>query len=175
MKITMTPELQAIIHAAVQEGIAAGKSLSRKERTTIQRTEARLYAIPGLRTRIEDNRAERARLEAGGALPERSRDVVRFRRAAPNLSAEELLDARIEALESEIAADLHEVATIEQALTHIAGAPYYRTVPARYFEGLGDDEAALELNCDPRTVARQRIRLLERLAVLLYGVEALEE
>ena len=61
MKITMTPELQAIIHAAVQEGIAAGKSLSRKERTTIQRTEARLYAIPGLRTRIEDNRAERAR------------------------------------------------------------------------------------------------------------------
>jgi DNA-directed RNA polymerase specialized sigma24 family protein len=50
--------------------------------------------------------------------------------------------------------------------------PYYRALEGKYFEQKSDDELAEELNCDVSTVWRNRGRLVTRLAIRLYGVDA---
>ena len=65
-----------------------------------------------------------------------------------------------------------EISKIKKALSFIADDPYYRTIPDCYFYGLRSSEVGISLHCDGSTVHRNKRRILERLALYLYGVEA---
>ena len=139
-------------------------------------TERRLYALPILRERIEDNREELAELENCGldALRKHSASLVRVLRPGIRLTAEEVHQAQMAELRGRLAADEREVRKLQTALALIADDPYYLTVELRYFKGEHDTAIAKRLCCDPATVRRNRSRLVKRLALRLYGAEALE-
>ena len=112
-------------------------------------TERRLYALPIIRERIEDNREELTELENCGveALRHHSASLVRLIRPGMRLTPEEV---------------------------HSIGEdPYYLTIELKYFDNVKDADAALRLRCDPATVRRNRRRLVRRLALRLYGVECI--
>ena len=77
-------------------------------------------------------------------------------------------------LEAEIAASEHEIDMMERALALIADDEYYATVTGKYIDRLPDEEIAERIPCDPTTVWRNRRRLVQRLSVRLYGVEAVK-
>lgn len=167
-------DLKALIDAAVAAGREAGRRDARQERTAYQKTEARLYAIPGLMKKAELDQEELERLSLGNApLPARSSDLARFTKYGSRLSYEDKLDAVIVNLKAQIAADQHEIETIKKALQTIEGEYYYQTVPARYFDKRKDEDVAAELHCDERTIRRQRSRLVQEISVILFGVEAI--
>ena len=109
-------------------------------------TERRLYALPIIRERIEDNREELTELENCGveALRHHSASLVRLIRPK-----------------------------MQHALRSIGEDPYYLTIELKYFDNVKDADAALRLRCDPATVRRNRRRLVRRLALRLYGVECI--
>ena len=78
------------------------------------------------------------------------------------------------ALEAAIAATSHELEAIEKALASIRGDPYYLAVDGKYIQRMNDEEIAEKIHCDPTTVWRNRKRLIQRLAVRLYGVDAVK-
>ena len=88
------------------------------------------------------------------------------------LSPEEIFEAVIMDMEATIAADQYEIDAMDKALSVIRDDEYYLTVTGRYLDDLPDERVAELIPCDTSTVWRNRKRLVQRLAVWLYGADA---
>ena len=102
-----------------------------------------------------------------------SKSIVRFTRSGVRLSPDEIMEALVQDMTAAIAADEHEVETIADALRTIESDLYFQTVEGRFIHGKTDDEIAEAIACDPSTVRRNRGRLVRKVAVWLYGVQAI--
>ena len=164
---------KALIAEAVKAGLHAGRAqASSTAKDTYKATEKRLYALPVLERKIEKDKEMLLEMQTNGAR-ERSKSIVRFQRSGYRVSPEEMLDAIIGDLEATIAADEHEVETMRRALSEISGDQYYKTITGKYIDGKSDEEVAEDIPCEATTVWRHRKRLVQRLAVLLYGSAAI--
>lgn len=144
---------------------------ARTAKDAFKATERRLCAIPDLREKLKDDEGELEKARKGG-LNERSYSVPR---SGVRLTPEEIMmEAAIMDLEASIAATSHELEAIEKALASIRDDPYYLAVDGKYIQRMTDEEIAEQIHCDPTTVWRNRKRLIQRLAVRLYGVEAVK-
>jgi len=165
--------IDIIIKKAVNEGIEAGRRLSeRAPDNAYKAVERRLRALPDLKDKIKKDREYLEDLLTYG-LPKHSNDIVRFKRSGIRLSDDEILEALIMDLKASIAANEYEIKTIEDALEVLKTDPYYPVIKGKYFEQLSDEVLAEKLCCDASTIRRNKARLVRRLAVRLYGVNAL--
>lgn len=162
--------MENIIYKAVEAGRI---SAERTARDAFKATERRLYAIPDLRAKLKDDEEELEDTRLYG-LKERSHSITRFFKSGVRLTPEEILEAVVIDLEASIAATRHELKAMEKAMKSIEADPYYLTVAGRYIERLTDCEIAEKIPCDTVTVWRNRKRLVQRVAVRLYGVEAVK-
>lgn len=163
-------DIEKIIQRAVH---AERLSAERMAKDAYKATECRLYALRDLRERVRDNKERLEEIRQYGPR-NRSKDITRFMKTGVRLSPEEIVEAVITDMEAAIAADEFEIETVERALSVIADDTYYLAVTGKYIEGLTDEEIAEKIPCDPTTVWRNRKRLVKRLAVRLYGVEAVK-
>lgn len=92
------PDFDAIIQKAVNAGRAQGMSIAKD---AYKATERRLYALPVLRQKVEDDKEKLEQIKTHGA-PERSKSIVRFSRTGYRLTPEEMLEAIIKDLEATI-------------------------------------------------------------------------
>lgn len=162
--------VENIIKMAVEAGRI---SAERTARDAFKATERRLYALPTLRQKLEDNQERLEEIKTYGPR-QRSRSITRFVKSGVRLTPEEIFAAVVMDMEATIAADEYEVEAMERALSTIADDEYYRTVTGRYIDNLPDEKVAEEIPCDTSTVWRNRKRLVQRLAVWLYGAEAVK-
>lgn len=65
-----------------------------------------------------------------------------------------------------------EINSVKRALQAVSRDPYYPLIPAKYFQGAKERTAAALCACDKATVWRTRTRLLDALALSLFGVSA---
>jgi len=72
----------------------------------------------------------------------------------------------------EAVAIAQEIDGVKQALQAISRDPYYPLIPAKYFQGAKERTAAALCACNIATVWRNRTRLLDMLALRLFGVSA---
>lgn len=163
-------DMEEIIKLAVEAGRI---SAERSARDAFKATERRLYALPVLRRKLEDDRERLEELKTYGPRG-RSKSIVRFNKNNPRLSPEEIYEALLMDMEATIASDEYEIEAMEKALAQISGDEYYVTVTGRYIDDLPDDRVAELIPCDTTTVWRNRKRLVQRLAVWLYGAEAIK-
>jgi len=168
-------KIQYAIQEALRAGYAAGRTeAERQAKDPYKATEKRLYALPDLQKKVEDDKLFVEQLRTHGT-PERSRSLVRFARSGYRATPEELLESMIESTEATIAADEHEIATVQRALDGIKDDYYYFLLERRYFEGDTDDQKiADEKHLDKTTIYRNRKRLVNRIAIKLYGSCAIE-
>jgi len=144
--------------------------------TPYQLTVKRLYAFPILKERILDNEEQLMELETLGldALRHHDGSIVRMLRPGMRIDPEEAHNTQLAYLRGRIAADEMEVRQVQRALNNVCGAPYCAVVDCKYFQHMTDEETAEKLCCDPSTVRRNRLRLVRRIALRLYGKEAME-
>lgn len=67
---------------------------------------------------------------------------------------------------------IQEIDSIKRTLQAVSRDPYYPLIPAKYFQGAKERTAAALCACDKSTVWRNRTRLLDALALSLFGVSA---
>ncbi len=65
-----------------------------------------------------------------------------------------------------------EIDSLKRALQAVSRDPYYPLIPAKYFQGAKERTAAALCACDKATAWRNRTRLLDILALRLFGVSA---
>lgn len=164
------PKIEEIIKKAVEAG---RMSAERMPHDAYKVTEKRLYALPILRRKIIDDRERLQELKKYGSR-ENSKSIVRFQRSGTRLTPEEIREMLILDIEAAVAADMCEIEAVERALKDIKDDPYYFTVTGRYEKDLTDEQVAEHIPCDTTTVWRNRKRLVQRIAVRLYGVEAVK-
>jgi len=162
------------IEKTIKVAVEAGRlSASRTAKDAYKATERRLYAIPVLRRKLEDDKERLEEIKAHGPR-HKSSSVSRFVRSGARLTPDEILEAVIMDAEATIAADEYELEVMENALDFISEDDYYLTVTGRYIEELTDEEIAARIPCDSSTVWRNRKRLVQRVAIMLYGAAAVK-
>lgn len=134
-------------------------------------TEQRLYLVPVLRERIEDDKEDLAALESGELelLSTRTAFLAPGHRGGQARSPQDIRIDQMAALRGRLAANERELRRITTALSCIAADPYYPAIELKYFQGMREADIAERLQCDPTTVRRNRARLVKRLAFRLYG------
>jgi hypothetical protein len=157
------------VNAAMLLGVAKGKS---EIKDPFKQTEIRLYAYPELKDNIVKYNKDIEDLRQEGSSG-RSKDIVFFSiSGGTRLSVEEIQEGRIMVLQKKIYRDQTEIDEIDFALQAVENDEYYPVVTLKYFEGKSDDEIAAAIPCDPRTIRRNKSRLIHKIAVKLYGAEA---
>jgi predicted transcriptional regulator len=165
-------DVDAVIKKAVAEAVNAGIMAGRRmPMNAYKETERRLYAYLTLLERVADNIEKLEEIKSRGPR-EFSKSLIRFTGSGQRLTTEEIAEALTRDLAASIAADDHEIETVSAALLKIKNDPYYLAVYGKFIEGMTDDDIAAKITCDPSTVRRNRGRLVRKLAVLLYGSQA---
>ena len=161
--------VEEIIRRAVEAG---RQSAERSAKDAFKATERRLYGLPTLELKYRDDLEKLAELKAYGPR-ERDKSITRFFKTGVRLTKEEIWEAVLMDMEATIAADRYEIETLERALATVRDDPYYRALSGKYLDDVDDRDIAEALECDTSTVWRHRKRLVQRVAVWLYGAEAL--
>lgn len=165
--------IEQAVHKAVKATMFLGAEQAKTETKNIfKQTEMRLYAYPELRNNITKYTLDIKDLRRES--PGRSKDIVFYSThgGGTRLSAEEVQEGRIMVLQKKIYRDQTEIEEIDFALQAIANDEYYKVIEMRYFKGMKDEEIAESVSCDPSTVRRNKNRLIRKIAVKLYGAQA---
>ncbi|HWR19068.1 MAG TPA: hypothetical protein VN608_05550 [Clostridia bacterium] len=168
--------INKIIEKAVQQAFEAGRQLATQNSKDVYKaTERRLFALPILRAKLIEEQDDLSRLleEQAPDIVVCSKDIVRFRRSGMRLSDDELFEAQITDLRGRIAAKTYEICEMERALKEIEHDAYHAAVIGRYIENMSDEVIGEKLHCDSSTVRRNRSRLVRKIAIWLYGPEAI--
>jgi len=138
-----------------------------------QLTEQRLYAYADLQENIKKYNRDIKDLEHES--PGRSKSIAFFRANGTGLkqSDDEIQESRIKLVELKIYRDQTEIDEITYAVESVRADKYHEIIQLKYFEGKTDEAIAEALNCDPSTVRRNKNRLIRRIAVKLYGAQAI--
>jgi hypothetical protein len=83
-----------------------------------------------------------------------------------------MLEAILQERKARIAADEEEISTLESALSYVQNDPWYDCLAAKYFGRMEDEDIARDMNCSANYVWQNRRRLVQEIAVLLYGSSA---
>lgn len=170
------PEGSTAIMGAISpvlQAVEAGRiSAERTAKDAFKATERRLYGLPTLKIKLEDDLERLEEFKLYGPR-ERSKSITRFIKNGNRLSPDEIWEAVLMDMEATIAADRYEIETLERALATVRDDPYYRALSGKYLDDVDDRDIAEDLECDTSTVWRHRKRLVQRVAVWLYGAEAL--
>lgn len=149
--------------------VEAGRiSAERSARDAFKATERRLYAVPDLRAKLRDDQEE---LE----------DIQLFISEGNSFQPEDIRAVIID-LEAAIAATSHELEALDKALASIRDDLYYLAVYGKYIQRMSDEEIAKkifelfewDMPCHPTTIWKNRKRLVQRVAVRLYGAYAVK-
>lgn len=168
--------IENAIEKAVKAGIEAGRTMAAEDQgkfNAYKATEQRLYNLNDLKDKLAEDRERMKELQAEGPRGH-SKDIARFSHSTQRLTTEEILDALIQDILTVIAKTEVEIKTVEKALDVVAKDPYYRALTGKYFDRLNDIELAEQMDCDKATVWRNRSRLVNRVSVRLYGVDAMQ-
>ena len=156
---------QENIRDIIMQAVEAGRiSAERTAKDAFKATERRLYGLPTLKIKLEDDLERLEEFKLYGPR-ERSKSITRFVKNWNRLTPDEIW--------ATIAADRYEIETLERALATVRDDPYYRALSGKYLDDVDDRDIAEALECDTSTVWRHRKRLVQRVAVWLYGAEAL--
>jgi DNA-directed RNA polymerase specialized sigma24 family protein len=158
-----------LINTAIERALKAGREQKAAEvKDAFKATEKRLYALPTLMLKVEEDEAWIVDIQISGSH-ERSQSLVRFGTSGVRLSEDEIVEGLIIERRSRIVADEQEIQTMQRALGIVRDDEYYEIIPLKYFDKRSDDEIADELHCDASTVRRNKSRLIREMSVYLYG------
>ncbi|WP_378955401.1 hypothetical protein [Pelosinus sp. sgz500959] len=158
------------VNATMLLGVEKGKS---EAKNLFKQTEIRLYAYPELIRNIIKYNLDIDDLGKEG-VSGRSKDIVFYSThgGGTRLSADEIQEARVMILQKKIYRDQTEIDEIDFALEAVQEDEYYNVIRMKYFEGKSDEEIAEDISCDASTVRRNKSKLIRKIAVKLYGAQA---
>jgi DNA-directed RNA polymerase specialized sigma subunit len=166
--------IEQAVKKAVNVTFMLGAERAKREvKDVFKQTEIRLYAYPELKRNIEKYKLDIQDLYREGSSG-KSKDLVFFstQGGGIRLTDDEIQEARVMVLQKKIYRDQAEIDEIDYALQAVENDEYYSIIRMRYFEEQSDEEIAVIVGCDPRTIRRNKSRLVHRIAVKLYGAEA---
>ncbi len=173
-RISLKNELEGIIERGILRAMRMGEARALKARPLKDRVERLLYARNGLDiliTSLEEDLSEGdiAAPASSMAYQKTEGKVVHLLPSGDALG----LPWKREEAEALLIRNRRAAKRIDRAVSALSDDPYYELLHLKYRQGLSEEAIAEEMCCDPSTVRRNKNRLLERLGVLFFGIDAL--
>lgn len=166
--------IDEMIKKAVNEGIKAGYNVRKNEISNYhRRTEKLLYSYQDMKKSIEAFVEELEELKSYG-LKDKSKSIV-YMPSGSRMGENDLLEARIQDINYKIQRTEREIKWIDNALEAVQDDKWYRIIALKYFQSMSDEDISEidEFKCDPSTVRRHKNRLVSKIAIRLFGADAL--
>ena len=143
---------QENIRNIIMQAVETGRiSAERTAKDAFKATERRLYGLPTLRIKLEDDLERLEEFKLYGPR-ERSKSITRFIKNGNRLSPDEIWEAVLVDMEATIAADRYEIETLERAIATVQGDAYYQALSGKYLDDVDDRDIAEALGCDTSTL-----------------------
>ena len=167
--------IETAVNKAAQESAKAATQDTLVERNFFQETETLLYNYQALKLKVAQDEEFLFDPEAYTTpTNNRSKDIVRF--STSNTGSHGLdIDRYTQGVKSSMMRTRQEVMRIDRALEVIKDDKYYEIVPMKYWDGMTIESIASDLECDEKTVRRNKNRLVNKLKIMLFGADALNE
>ena len=177
-KIALRDELRQMIGDALADAVRAGAAQEKRRlsHNCRERVERLLYAREGILLLIasleeqlavqDEAEAPKARMQVEG----REEKVIRLVPGGDALG----FYSEADAVRRQLVRNRLALKRIDRAVKALEKDPYYALLELKYTDGLPEEEIAYRMHCDPSTVRRNKNRLLGRLSVIFFGVDALE-
>ena len=146
--------------------------LSDKERNARKHVKKCLYAYKQLQANIE--RCKKDIEDVKHEDLEHSKSIVFMNAGGQRLTVEERREAKIISIKQDMNRDQQALDKINKALDDIKNDEDYGTLCLLYIEGKTQAEVSETMHYDPTTLWRRVGRLLDILAIRLYGADAIE-
>lgn len=165
--------IEAAVNKAAHESAIAIKQ-EQPERNYFRETEILLYNYPALKLKVEQDEEFLYDPEAS-AEPKgkRSKDIVCFSARGGSHGLD--IDQYTQSVKSSMMRTRQEVLRIERAMEAITGDKYYDIIPMKYWDGMTFEDIAERFECEEKTVRRNKSRLVNKLKIMLFGADALNE
>lgn len=147
------------------------------KQTPFQKTETLLFNYNNFQSAIKEKEEQIEELKKYG-LNKKSNSVTCYNSNGGGIevkSEQDKVDERIESLEASMRSTKMFIRIIDDALDGLKDDPYYELIPMRYFEKCTREEIADHFDCDVRTTNRQKNRLVNRLAIVLFSDEVIRQ
>lgn len=176
-KPTISQDVVSIIKKSVDEAVkksvaaikAANEEIEIVHKDYFKETEKLLYSLPALKLKVAQDEED---IEKGiMILKRKSKDVVTVTNICGSHCDPEI--DYIERRKASMERTKREIQRIERALETIQDDEYYNIIPMKYFDNCTIEEIAEQLGKDVSTIRRNRRRLINKLKVILFGVDAL--
>lgn len=180
----MNGELLNLIDCTVKKAVAEAVSELKRQQllidgkqTPFQKTETLLFNYNNFKSAITEKEEQIADLKLWG-LKGKSKSITTFSGGNGYIevkSEQDKVDERIESIESSIHTTKTFIRIIDDAIEGLKDDPYYDLISMRYFEGCSREEIAEHFDVDVRTVNRQKNRLVNKLAIVLFSDEVIQQ
>lgn len=150
--------------------------LKDNKQSAFQKTEIILYNYNNFKEAIKDKQEQIKNIKKSG-VNKVSKSITSFNPGGSfDLKDEaEKEEEQIIKLERAIATTKNFIKLIDNAMYKLKDDKYYLILEKKYFEGKKRDEMSQELNCDERTITRNKNRLINQLKISLFSEDAIKE
>ncbi len=135
-------------------------------------TEILLYNYPALKLKVAQDEEFLYNPDAEATPDKRkSKDIVRFSSSSRGHGLD--IDRYTQGVKSSMMRTKQEVLRIERALETIKEDAYYCIIEYKYFDEMNFQDIAEQLDKDESTCRRNKNRLINKLKIMLFGADAL--
>lgn len=165
--------IETAVNKAAQESVKAVAHDASGDRNYFRETEILLYNYPALKLKIAEDEEFLYNPDAVTKPPvDRSKDIVIF--STRNTGSHGLdMDQYTQGVKSSMMRTRQAVLRIDRALETIKDDKYYGIIPMRYWDSITFEDIAFSFECDESTVRRNKSRLVNKLKIVLFGIDAL--
>lgn len=166
--------IETAVNKAAQDSIKVAQDHT-SERKYFRETEILLYNYPALKLKVSQDEEFLYDPESSIAPPgNRSKDIVRFSTKSTGSHGLDI-DQYTQGVKSSMMRTRQEVLRIDRALEVIKDDKYHDIIPLKYFDGMTLDDIAEKFDCEEKTVRRNKNRLVNKIKIMLFGADALNE
>jgi hypothetical protein len=175
----LDPEVLKIIKTAVnkaaQDSANAVNHIDITNHNYFRETEILLYNYPALKLKVSQDEEFLYDPEAY-TEPEnkRSKDIVLYTSRSTGSHGLDIMQYT-QSIKSSMMRTRQEVMRIERALETIYDDKYYEIIPMKFWDVMTMEDIAERFDCEERTIRRNKNRLVNKIKIMLFGADALNE
>ena len=150
--------------------------LKDNKQSAFQKTEILLYNYNNFKEAVKDKQEQIKNIKKSG-VNKKSKSITSFSSGGSLDFKDEAEKAeeQIVKIEHSITVTKNFIQLIDNAMLKLKDDKYYKILEKKYFEGKKREEMSLELNCDERTITRNKNRLINQLKIDLFSEDAIRE
>lgn len=171
-------EKRGVIGGSESNTSANSKTNSKvSDKSAYAKTESLLFSYVGLKKIVDDRMQEIEEIRKYGVPKNCGVAEYVQKGGLPQgiVLEEETVESAVQRILCSVQDTVHVISLIDKSMASLKDDPYHKILEMRYFEGRTQEDIAIELGCTQGTIARNKSRLVRKLAMQMFPDQVARE